>query len=58
MNTINNWVKFHPLKRLGMTIKIPQSWKAFDQEGNLYQLNSIEKDLYSMVDELIKVQKK
>ncbi len=35
------------------SVKIPQSWKAFDQEGKLHELPRVEKDLQEMVDEII-----
>jgi NAD(P)H-dependent FMN reductase len=35
------------------SVKIPQSWKAFDSEGKFHQLSNIEQDLQKMVDELI-----
>ena len=35
------------------SIKIPYSWKAFNDQGDLVNLSAIEKDLNKMVDELV-----
>jgi len=40
------------------SIKIPQSWKAFNEYGDLVALSTIEKELSIMVDELIKARNK
>jgi NAD(P)H-dependent FMN reductase len=40
------------------SIKIPNSWKAFNDQGDLINLSAIEKDLNKMVDELAHAHKK
>lgn len=39
------------------SIKIPQSWKAFNQDGTLVAIDSIAKELHGMVDELVAASK-
>lgn len=36
------------------SIKIPQSWKAFTQQGDFVSSSTIEKDLHTMLDEIVK----
>lgn len=39
-------------------IKIPQSWKAFNEQGKLAQAQSIEKELNIMIDQLLEAHNK
>ncbi len=50
---------FEELKMISVatSIKIPYSWKAFNQDGDLVEIDRVAKELHLMVNELISAQK-